>query len=220
MYNFNTKEIEYLPMDGVLPNENYGKWLIEREPMLFQSNAEFSFNAGGPITKDVLDRLRACTPSKVFNKLRIDTRSHMLMPGFFPCIPGYHCDFMQTTESGKQMMSTHDEDIEHYMFLSGPPSTEFIKDRNIVWDKDIFTWKEVSNEMNSRKLETFKVPTGQLIKFNARELHRGTPHEGPPGHWRYFFRATSLPEWHQDYGKFTNKIRHQVQVYCDLNEGW
>ncbi len=220
---FNTQDVIVLPGDSLPPNHYTGGWLIEREPMLFQAGVDFAYGAGGPLTKTVLDNLRATIPRTKFDSLRIDTRSHMLMPGWFPCIPGWHCDFMETDEDGQQVANSFDAETHHYMYLSGEPATQFLQQRNIDWPENRCRWGDVSRKIEeggNSGLRPYQIGTGQLIRFCGNELHRGMPHTGKTGHWRFFFRATSFPEGHKAQGIWTNKIRTQVQVYADSNAGW
>lgn len=63
---------------------------VKNEPMLFSCDRDASIALGGPITKAFLDSLY---PEFLNHPdFILDTRVHMLMPGWFPCIPGYHHD--------------------------------------------------------------------------------------------------------------------------------
>ena len=77
---------------------------IEAEPMLYSASWNFARKYGGPLTNQVMGRsARAVkfmldTQIDTYPYLVIDTRVHMLMPGFYPAIPGWHCDATPRTE--------------------------------------------------------------------------------------------------------------------------
>ena len=71
-------------------NRPYSDDEVKNEPMLFSCNFEYALILGGPLTARFL---AALPPEFLMAKdLIIDSRVHMLMPGWFPCIPGYHHD--------------------------------------------------------------------------------------------------------------------------------
>ena len=70
---------------------------IENEPMLFSSSWDFAINNGGPLTHFIMGYISETVFHHSGNLGKnlypiIDTRSTMLMEGFYPCIPGWHCD--------------------------------------------------------------------------------------------------------------------------------
>lgn len=53
-----------------------------------------------------------------------DIKVHMLMPGQFPCIPNWHVDFVPRV-NGLQRFDLVKPDLPLYMWISGPPLTQF-----------------------------------------------------------------------------------------------
>lgn len=189
---------------------------IESEDMLFQCRTSFAWANGGEHTRAVLELLKQEIAPKIFAFLRIDTRVHMLMPGWYPCIPGWHCDFMRVSDSGAQVPDAkRDAEVQHYQLVTGGPEPEFIVDRNlhVEVDGDV-RWRKVDAAMGA----AFGTPieANRIIYFDGNELHRGRPWRGEPGHWRYFFRASYFPEG----CAYADKVRRQSQIYCDIHEGW
>lgn len=74
-----------------------------------------------------------------------DVKIHMLMPKQFPCIPDWHRDFVPRT--GGIQRPERANSLPMYMWLSGPPLTEF---------RGGF------------------IQAGQWVKFSALDEHRGT----------------------------------------------
>lgn len=78
-------------------DKEYSIETVKNEPMFFSSDVNYAYENGGPITKRFLDLL----PYR-FNTGVFDSRVHMLMPGWVPCIPGWHHDDVPRTRSDGQ----------------------------------------------------------------------------------------------------------------------
>jgi hypothetical protein len=61
---------------------------IKKEPMFFNSDFDYAYLNGGKITRSFLDNL----PDGWRIDVVFDSRIHMLMPGWYPSIPGWHHD--------------------------------------------------------------------------------------------------------------------------------
>lgn len=53
-----------------------------------------------------------------------DVEVHMLMPGQYPCIPNWHTDFVPRV-NGIQRFDLVRPDLPLYLWISGPPLTQF-----------------------------------------------------------------------------------------------
>lgn len=87
-----------------------------------------------------------------------DVKVHMLMPKQYPCIPNWHRDFVPRI--GGIQHPERANLLPMYMWLSGPPLTEF---RNGF------------------------IRAGEWVKFNAMDEHRGTA--AADFCWRAMIRA-------------------------------
>lgn len=105
-----------------------------------------------------LSRLIALTFPGVPELFTWDVKVHMLMPRMWPCIPNWHLDFAPR-EGGIQRPELA-ADVGCWMWLSGPPLTEF---------RGGF------------------VRAKQWVRFTPRDEHRGTP--SGDFCWRGFIRA-------------------------------
>ena len=77
----------------------YSKEDISNEPMFYRASLDFAYKNGGEINSDFIELLPTdwlCRP------VTIDSRVHMLMPGWYPCIPGMHHDDIPRTRSDGQ----------------------------------------------------------------------------------------------------------------------
>lgn len=197
--------------------------VIKHEPMLWQADLDFARKNGGPLTKaflsELLPKLGDAAP-----KLIIDSRVHMLMPGMWPCIPGWHHDDIPRTRADKQPNYFEQaSNLRHFMTVIGSVSpTEFaVGDFSLeipsaekiykCWSPKITRLTESSDPSS---LHPVLVLPNHLIEFDANTLHRGT--EATSTGFRFFIRATlnstQTPK---------NEMRHNANVYMkDIEEGW
>jgi len=92
-----------------------------------------------------------------------DVKVHMLMPGQFPCIPNWHFDNVPRRK-GRQQFGMVDTRKKMYLWLSGPPYTQFEDERD--------------------------VPPQTWLEFDQLTSHRGV--ESDIFCWRLFIRATHV----------------------------
>lgn len=221
---------ELLP--GLLPD--FDPLTIEQEPQFFSATPTYALRKGGPITRAFLDLLPAEWLTSHYD-LVIDSRVHMLMEGWMPCIPGWHLDDIPRTRKDGQ--PDHLNPIyraEHILALVGDCSrTAFLKGHIELMDvpdgelgigglcpeTSIYgKWHgDIERQMQGPPgwaPEVEYAPERRLIHFNDQSFHRGTPatHAG----WRWFARVTRGSD-----RKALNKIRTQTQVYLPTpNAGW
>ena len=198
---------------------------IKNEPMLFNCDYKSAIELGGPITKEVLRQLDANHDfHKILENCVIDTRVHMLMKGWYPCIPGWHHDDVPRERGdGQPEYINPSYRSKHVMLLMNDSpgdisSTEFaIGKCNLEIPKGIIyeTWnRDVDTLINHDILKKVTVEDNQWYFFDDRSFHRGVA--AIRNGWRYFIRVS----WDTK-RKATNEVRRQVQVYLDnVNQGW
>lgn len=192
---------------------------IKDEPMLFKCNGEYAMELGGRLTHLFLSAL----PEDWKNTpILIDSRSHMLMPGWFPCIPGWHHDDVPRERAdGQPDYIDPSYYAEHVMALWGDASlTEFAIGEETFDDVPMGgvyyrEWhSEVELMIQRKQLIRTIANQRQLIFFNWQTWHQGTP--ATKSGWRFFIRATRYSK-----AKPSNEIRHQAQVYLPAPmAGW
>jgi hypothetical protein len=62
---------------------------IKNEPMFFNCDLDFAWDNGGNITRSFISNLPYDWQDE---GIVFDSRVHMLMPGWYPAIPGFHHD--------------------------------------------------------------------------------------------------------------------------------
>lgn len=212
---------------------------IKNEPMLFNADGACAEIDGGPITRDFLGRLLACRRDLSLTDIVVDTRVHMLMPGWYPCIPGFHHDDVPRLRSDGQPFypEFHDGkapgeyyDSKHAMTIVGGSGsfTQFALGRAefddvplgktiyAQWHSEVMARLDKPATVESGPLRSYFVKPRDIVFFDARSWHQGVP--ATDFGWRFFARAS----WNTARVKHcTNEIRRQVQVYLENPmEGW
>ena len=194
---------------------------IRHEPMFFGASVAFAREHGGPIMQDFLAAL--ADAGWLWHDGIVDSRSHMLMPGWFPCIPGWHHDDVPRppVEVGQHFASMGQPDYvtpryrsEHVLCLTGAEHapTEFALGRvhlPPVADDDVIyrVWHNVVQEaVDAGRLRVRTAREGELIHFDDRALHQGVP--AVSSGWRNFIRISRGSD-----RKPANEFRHLTQVY-------
>lgn len=184
---------------------------IRSEPMLFNADAGFAWKNGGPLTRKFLDLLDLVEPT---GGCVIDTRSHMLMPGQYPCIPGWHLDSIPR-KHGQPDITTNRPLCRHYLCVVGISAmTEFL---DTAFDPGKYDPQNVyascNEQLNRMEIISTRVKSGLVYRFGDRAWHQGTP--ATERCWRWFVRASF-----GDGRSPRNEIRTQTQVYANVNGGW
>jgi hypothetical protein len=204
---------------GVL--STYTQDQVKQEPMLFSADVRFALEHGGLITREFISRL----PGDWYKDYIIDSRVHMLMPGWYPCIPGWHLDDVPRTRPDGQPDHAHPAyKASNIMAIVGDASiTEFIKGNLELEDVGFNqgavygTWNAEINKRLAEQncqISIRKVPELTLIDFKFGAFHRGVP--ATKNGWRFFIRAN-----YNTARKVMNEVRQQTQVYLPVPEsGW
>lgn len=196
---------------------------IKNEPMFFNCDLAFAYVNGGPITRAFIDAL----PQEwKMSPLVFDSRVHMLMPGWFPCIPGFHHDDVPRTDTSNgqpdydnpEYLSQHiiglvNADIAPTEFAVGECTMPEVAEGDIVYRR----WHtEVERLIAEGEMASMSAKDRTLIYFDWQAFHQGV--RAIKGGWRWFGRVS------KDTARVTqttNEIRRQVQVYLEFPmEGW
>lgn len=201
---------------------------IRRLPQFFRADAEYVYKLGGSTYRAILD---AAPLGRRRRYVSIDSRVHMLMPGFFPCIPGWHCDdFLRTDPPPGQprfrdISERPELESEHHAILLGKTAaTEYacapitlpdwiVTGTSVYADADRDIESHADGRLG-RDDQTLIAPFGSFVSFGALVWHRG--HAATMHAWRLFVRITESDHWQP-----RNEMRTQVQVYLtEPSKGW
>jgi hypothetical protein len=197
--------------------------MVKNEPMLWRTTVANAKNSlGGPLTKAFIEALPDEWRADP-NRTIIDSRSHMLMKGWYPAIPGFHHDdVVRSLSTGQPNYVNPAYRPDHVMMLVNADvcPTEFAvgtMDFEIPPPeaKTYQVWHPLVTEaVKDGRLKSVSTPDRTLIFFDDRTWHQAIPAQKRG--WRWFIRATRntqlLPR---------NEVRKQVQVYLENPmEGW
>lgn len=199
---------------------DYSTDIIKNEPMFFNCNLDFAYDNGGPITRDFIGSLpqdwKDCNPV-------LDSRVHMLMNNWFPCIPGFHGDdIARNTATGQPNYDNMLYHSEHLMGLINGDicPTLFALGKHDLPKVDGIIYKQwhdiVVKQIEDGVLTTLEAPSGRYIQFDWQSMHTGQ--KAVKNGWRWFVRLSRNTDRQKS---ITNEIRRQVQVYLEHpTEGW
>lgn len=191
---------------------------VSRTLGLLQADEAFARTNGGEFVRACVEAVRKHADPDY--PLIVDSKVHMLKPGWFPGIPGWHVDFAPGYEDVVNWAAV-DENEMHFMAISSDISrTEFVEspfslDVPRVPRVNGFLSKAV--ELYRPALSFMRVCERTLYAFDQRALHRVTPAQWDG--WRLFVRisATKLRT-------ARNHIRTQAsQTYIlhdEKDNGW
>jgi hypothetical protein len=203
---------------------------IKNEPMFFNSSVEFAYDNGGPITRSFLDSVGMAL---VTHKMVFDSRVHMLMPGWYPAIPGFHHDdvprppipvgqhfitagqpdYDEPRYHAKHIMGLVNAEVAPTEFALGDCTMPLVPDGELIYR----TWhKEVARLVEEEEMLSYLCPDRQLIFFNWQTFHQAT--KCVTNGWRWFGRLSYDTD---RVNTTTDEIRRNAQVYLELPmEGW
>jgi hypothetical protein len=203
---------------------------IKNEIMFFNSDIDFAWNAGGPITRSFIDSL----PEEWLQiDTVLDSRVHMLMPGWYPAIPGFHHDdvprppipvgqhfisagqpdYINTRYHSEHICGLVNADICPTQFAIGSIHLDLPPEGELIYR----TWHpQIVDALASQFLDSYSAPDRTLVQFDWQTFHTGT--KAISNGWRWFGRVTRKSDRCDN---ITNEIRHQTQVYLEFPmEGW
>jgi hypothetical protein len=210
-------------------NDEFTPIDVKNEPMFFNSSLAYAYNEGGSITREFINAFShdfAIKSGIDPADFVFDSRVHMLMKGWFPCIPGFHHDDVpRHTSNGQPNYTDPEYRSQHCMglvngeicpteFAIGTAEFSEIGEDQVAYE----VWhKEVEQRlMEGTSLVLHDAPSNKLVYFDDRTWHQGT--RAIAGGWRWFGRIS----WNTArVNNITNEIRRQVQVYLENPmQGW
>jgi hypothetical protein len=197
---------------------------IEQEPMFYNADVRLVRSTDAPLTR----RWLAAMGVDLYDtdaRWSLDTRSHMLMRGWFPAIPGWHHDDVDRGDMGQP---DYDADwVSRPMRLTvvdadDQPTgslTEWIVRQpvSVTWplpgDEPVYRYWD--NQIESDQYGRWTYESGRTVAFDSGDFHRAMPAKSSG--WRWFARLCLNPGQRGA----APKIRRQCQVYLPTtNKGW
>lgn len=203
---------------------------IKKEPMFFNSDFHYAMERGGEITKSFLSALPRNWRQE---PLVFDSRVHMLMPGWYPAIPGWHHDDVPRPEIpvGQHFITAGQPDYDNPRYKSdhilglvnsdvcpthfavGECTMPAVGENELIYR----TWHpEVERLIREGSMKSEVCKDRTLYYFDCDTFHTGT--KAISNGWRWFGRVSRNTE---RISKITNEIRVNAQVYLEFPmEGW
>ena len=190
-------------------------------PQLYRADENFAKTEASPYFRNLIEQIAALYAGDGFKYTSIDTRTHMLMKGMYPCIPGWHCDDFYRPDGGQPDLLNVEEKApqKHYIvvlgdcsmtrFLCGhislPSPEELPKDEPVYFHYD---------KLIGEKLENYKfVEENKIYSFGPLAFHAGST--ATKNGFRTFIRVTR-----SNHRMPKNENRYQSNVYVDGRVSW
>lgn len=201
------RSVEFLETLDGLPDQDQ----IRRIPQFFRADADMVYRLGGPFLRQLLAKAPL---SRSHRYVSIDTKVHMLMPGWYACIPGWHCDdFYRPTDDQPDLSRIAHGWSDHVCVVVGPTALpDFVVEPLTLpapeeMDREGRPLYAVYHErIEALRPRRARPASGQMVKFDCLAFHGGTPADRHT--WRLFARITQ-----SDHFAPLNEIRTQTQVY-------
>lgn len=203
---------------------------IKNTQGLWNASFDDAFRFGGDVTRAALQAMNLRGDKK---HIVVDVKTHMLMPGMIPAIPGWHTDGVPrggkslSPASGAphiHMQEGTESPRYHLLVVGGDCPTKFISSRNInlVTENLPNLYAGISNQVcemdNKGLLDTYDAPDGQVVEWDWWELHTAQQARAPG--WRYLIRVTET-DYLEPQKDLRLVLRNQQQVYLPTEKfGW
>ncbi len=202
--------------------------LIRNTIGLFRASMEDAIKFGGELTRECLQKIKLKNNRKY---VLVDVKTHMLMPGFFPAIPGWHVDGtprLSKSQPDIRLQETNPDTIYHFLVTGEGCLTEFINEKLLLEVPDEPTprlFNEIDAQVNKLitdapdgyPLDILVSPSCQVLTWDWWTIHRGIAakkHE-----WRYLIRVCESDTL-EPKTNLRDVLRIQQQIYAPLNFGW
>lgn len=208
-------DLKFIENLNVIPDQN-------NFPQLYRADFNFA-KAQQNITLDnILTQIEKLFKNDGYQHTTIDTRTHMLMTGMYPCIPGWHCDdFYRPTNEQPDLENVLEKANQtHYLVLLGDCSlTEFLsedislpKPLNLPKENPVYYYYDeiIEEGVSPSKIV---VEPNKIYSFGPLCFHRGMP--ATKNGWRTFIRITR-----SNHIKPENQTRYQSNVYVKGRISW
>src|SRR6267378_1082948 len=162
---------------------------IRTMPMLYRANVAFALDKV-PLLWDFVRSIPVNPWDYKYQSL--DVKVTMLKRGWYPCIPGWHCDdFYRPTGGQPDVANLSRHNSRHFMVLYGDSSlTQFLTFPFVLPkpSKLQTVYGEYNREINQAGEQGVTALSEHLYEFDSLTFHRGMPatHDG----WRAFVRLT------------------------------
>lgn len=204
--------------------------LIESSLNLRQVSLEDAARYGGLITRQALGAMNLRGDRK---HIVVDTKVHLLMPGWVPAIPGWHTDGvprgteMNPGGRGAPNLRAQVEGLasapRYHLLVTGEHCPTRFMAGAFDFELDLDGGSELYTEITRQAqdaagtFETLTTPPSTVVEWDWWNVH--TAQQATARGWRYLIRVTETDHIvpRTDPADF---IRTQNQVYAPMDFGW
>lgn len=206
---------------------------IKNTQGLWSASVEDAIKFGGDVTRAAI---QAMDFSGDYKNIVVDVKTHMLMPGMIPAIPGWHTDGVPRGGTMSPAGGVPDISMQegqrspkyHLIVTGGDCPTKFLTARNVellVPDEpssDLYSWISSQVEKKTRwgtpDLGVYDSPDAQVMEWDWWEIHSAQRARAPG--WRYLIRVTES-DYLEPQKDLRLVLRNQQQVYLPTEIfGW
>lgn len=198
---------------------------VKNSLSLFRASLEDAVRYGGDITRAALSKMVLVGDRK---NIVVDTKTHMLMPGMCPAIPGWHTDGAPRPNKNPSLIEQEkldDRYNRYHLLVTGEGCmTRFVEQRDFTLSLEKFDgtsnlYAEMSYRMNQRFLELspFEIEPCTIYTWDWWEVH--TAIIAQKREWRYLIRVTET-DFVEPVTDLRECLRVQQNVYTPTEFGW
>lgn len=195
---------------------------------LVNASLDDAVRYGGDVTRVALGAMQLRHDRKY---VVVDTKTHMLIPGMSPAIPGWHTDGAPRDEAfNPQGRGLPDQwaqlrsDIRpprfHLLVTGSGCLTQFVAQPlrlHIPVEPSATLYAIISKATRRRNPSTETVQSCQVVEFDWHDLHTGVV--ATATEWRYLIRVTET-DYLPPCRDLRQVIRVQQNVYSPTDFGW
>lgn len=202
---------------------------VKSTPSLWNASLDDALKYGGDLTREAIGAMNLRHDRK---HIVVDTKVSMLLPGFYPAIPGWHTDGVprgsKLKPESKGTPNIHAQemlsDTRFHLIVTGSGClTKFCKQKDVELDinrlPDFGLYKSITNQMKEKEsaLDIVEAPSCTAVEFDWWELH--TAQQAKKPEWRFLIRVTETDHT-EPQSDLRQIIRTQQQVYVPEVFGW
>lgn len=193
---------------------------VRKTPPLFNASLEDALLYGGDLTRSALSAMDIRGDHE---HVIVDTKVHMLMPGMWPAIPGWHTDGAPRPYGRPRLdLQAEMRPPRFHLLVTGEGClTDFVASDivlNLQHNDSPKLYEEITTAVNAANPSTFEIPSCRSVEWGWWDLHRAKA--ATKREWRFLIRVTET-DHRPPKTDLRDILRTQQQVYVPSESfGW